>query len=84
MSDEQHIWQVWAQSLHRWGIAPWMAALLEGIGPAAFFGSQMVYLTEPLLQGLIPKSHLAALSHLLEKPTNYQAFIALLREGSAP
>ncbi len=82
MDSNQHIWRVWANRAHRWGIGDWTATLLEAIGPLSVLGAQAVYLANPLLSPLFPKGHLDALANLLEEPEQAQAFSALLREGN--
>ena len=80
MDTNRHIWQLWAQNLHRWGIQDLVASLLEGFGPLNALGAQMVYLSQPLLDLAIPNAHLKALADMLEDSTQTQAFVNLLRE----
>jgi hypothetical protein len=80
MDSNQHIWRVWADRAHRWGLGDWAASLLEGVGPLSVLGAQAVYLAQPLLTPLIPEGHLDALANLLEEPEQARAFTAMLRE----
>lgn len=82
MDSNQHIWRVWADRAHRWGLGDWAASLLEAVGPLSVLGAQAVYLAHPLLSPLIPEGHLDALANLLEESDQARAFTALLREGN--
>jgi len=81
MNADQHIWQVWARYLQRWGVKDWAATLLEAVGPLAVLGAQAVYMGQPLLNQTIPEGHLDALTRLLEDSTNTRAFVDFLREA---
>jgi hypothetical protein len=83
MKTDQHIWQVWAQNLHRWGLKEWTASFLEAAGPFTLLGAQLIYLGQPLLGQFLPWRHLAALANLLEEPAQTQSFVVLLREGTS-
>ena len=80
MIANQHIWRVWAESLHRWGVNDTVAAFLEATGPLTVLGAQAVYIAQPALTGVLPASHLQALVEVLEDSTQTQAFAAYLRE----
>lgn len=82
MDENQHIWRVWADQAHRWGLNDWIASLLEAIGPLTLLGAQAIYLTQPILSPLIPGAQLKALARLLDEPEQTQAFAAYLREGT--
>jgi hypothetical protein len=81
MIANQHIWRVWADSLHRWGVGETVATFLEASGPLTVLGAQVVYIAQPALTGLLPASHLQALAEVLEDSTQTQAFADYLREG---
>ena len=80
MVKDQHIWQNWADRLHRWGMQDLVAALLEATGPLNLLGAQVVYLGQPLLNQFLPDNHLDALANLLENPKETQAFTNFLRQ----
>lgn len=80
MKADQQIWRTWSQVLHRWGITEWAAIFLETAGPLTVFGAQAVYISQPLLYGVIPKGHLDALARLLEDKKRMQSFVTYLRE----
>lgn len=80
MAENHQIWQVWAQILHRWGLAPWVATLLEASGPLSILGSQAVYLIQPFLGSRMPADHLEALATMLNEPEQSRQFARLLRE----
>jgi hypothetical protein len=84
MESKYHIWRVWAESLHNWGLHEATAALLEAAGPLALPAAQLVYLGQPLLAGLASAGKLQALVDLLEEPVNQAAFVSLLRRGDEP
>jgi hypothetical protein len=80
----QHIWHIWANNLHRWGVKDWVASFLEAAGPLTVLCAQAVYIGQPLLNNTFPAGHLDALAQLLEEPRQAQAFVSFLREGSSP
>ncbi len=82
MIANRHIWRVWADSLHRWGLQDLVASLLEDTGPLTILGAQAVYISQPFLNGMLPVSHLQALADMLEDSTQAQSFAAYLREGT--
>lgn len=55
------------------------ASVLEGAGPINFVGAQLVYISQPLLDGIFPLDHLRALAGLLEEPDQTEAFVKTLR-----
>ena len=81
MNANRHIWRIWVDSLHRWGLQNLIASLLEGLGPLTVLGAQFVYIGKPVLNGVLPADHLQALSELLEDRDQAQSFVAILREG---
>jgi hypothetical protein len=80
MIDNQHIWRVWADSLHRWGVDDLVVTFLEASGPLTMLGAQVVYVVQPALSGFFPASHLQALAEVLEDSTQTQAFANYLKE----
>jgi hypothetical protein len=82
MDAEQHIWQVWAHSLHRWGVNEVAAAFLEAGGPLNLVLAQGIYLVQPLFSSFASKNHLETLARVLEEPEETQSFVNYLREGS--
>jgi hypothetical protein len=82
MDANHHIWRVWADKLHLWGVDNLTAALLEALGPLATLGAQFVYLGQPLLSSGIQNAHLDELAHMLENLAETRAFVEFLREKS--
>lgn len=76
------IWQIWADRLKQWGLQDYAASALEASDPINLVGAQLVYISQPLLGGIFPTTHLNALASLLEEPEETQAFISLLREAA--
>jgi hypothetical protein len=74
------IWQVWADRLKGWGMGEFAASVLEASGPINLVGAQLVYISQPVLDGLFPTEHLNALASLLEEPAQTEAFVRTLRE----
>jgi hypothetical protein len=81
-SADRHNWQVWARTLHRWGIGDWVASLLEAAGPLTLLGAQAVYISGPLLRSFTTEENLNALARLLEEPDRIGSFTQFLREGA--
>lgn len=82
MNANRHIWRVWANQLHRWGLADWVAAVLQAVGPLSLLGAQFVYFGQPFLNIAFPEDHIIALANILEDDTQAQSFVALLKEGA--
>ncbi len=80
MDANHHIWRVWANSLHRWGLQKLVASFLEAAGPLALIGAQVVYVGQPLLNGIVPDDHLNAITLVLEDDDQRQEFITYLLE----
>ena len=80
MENHQHIWQVWADALHRWGVSEMVATFLEAAGPLNLLGAQVVYFGQPLLNQVLPEGHLDVLADVLEDPQNVRAFTSFLRQ----
>ncbi|MEA3351401.1 MAG: hypothetical protein U9Q82_12325 [Chloroflexota bacterium] len=80
MNSNQHIWQKWADALHRWRLSNLTGIVLESTGSLNLLGAQVVYLGQPLLSQFLPKDHLNALAEVLENPEQTQAFIVFLRQ----
>jgi hypothetical protein len=76
----QAVWRDWAAILQRWGMRDLAASFLEALGPLVIFGAQAVYVSQPLLNGIIPTNRLQALADLLEDSSQVKAFAAFLRE----
>ncbi|MCZ7554415.1 MAG: hypothetical protein B6D39_12725 [Anaerolineae bacterium UTCFX2] len=82
MEQDQHIWQVWARNLHRWGVSDWAVTFLEISGPLTILGAQLIYLGQPWLSGIVPKDKSASLARLLENSSSKREFIDLLQEAT--
>ena len=80
MKSNHHIWRVWVNLLHRWGLQAFAASFLEAVGPLAILGAQLVYIGSPLLRPLVPATHLDALAKVLEDTDEAQDFIHFLQE----
>jgi hypothetical protein len=76
-------YQEWAQRLRRLGLNQFAAAFLEASGPLNLIGAQLVYISQPLLSGLVSDQKLSALARVLEDPGQTEAFIYSLREEPA-
>lgn len=83
MSANHHIWRVWADTLHRWGLNNIVSSFLEAAGPLTLMGAQAVYLTQPLLSGILPAAHMQAMVEMLEDSDQTRSFVDYLRERTA-
>lgn len=79
MVKNRHIWNDWAETLHRWGVQEIVATLLEATEPLNFIGAQFVYLSQPILSHVWPEDHIHAFTDLLENPAEARAFTHFLR-----
>jgi len=76
------IWEKWADRLQDSGLCGLAAALLQASGPLTLVGAQLVYLSQPVFNSLVPDEQLKALAALLEEPARTEAFIDQLRKAS--
>lgn len=82
MCTDQHIWRMWAQTLHHWGVNEWLAFFLEAAGPFNLLLAQLVYLAQPVLRGAVSPDSLEALERMLEDTDGTKAFVNILWEAS--
>jgi len=82
MENNLHLWQIWAQKLHRWGLNKWVASILEGFGPLTILGAQAIYMLQPFMFSLSSNEHLEALAEMLNDQEQTQAFTQYLREAA--
>jgi hypothetical protein len=75
MASDQQIWQLWANSLQRWGMAESTALLLDLLGPVSTLGAQLIFLSQPFFSN--PSTRAA--SRLLENPDHVCAFVGFLK-----
>ncbi len=80
MNSNQHIWQIWADSLHRWGLMDVTIVLLDALVPLNLLGAQFVYLGQPLLESFFPNSDINALAGMLEDSNQTREFVSYLRK----
>ena len=78
--EQEHIWQTWADILRRWRLQDFAAWFLDSASPAHLVGAQLFYIGQPLLEAFVPNGQFTALTTLLEKPDQAQAFVAFLRK----
>ncbi len=82
MSEDRHIWRIWAQTLHRWGLQDLVAVVLEAAGPLTTLGAQVVYLGQPIFASAVHQGSLKALANMLEESAETRAFVDYLRESN--
>ena len=83
MDENQPIWLSWSRALHRWGISEAAASILEGAGSIGMLVAQVLYLSQPVLSGVVSERSLHALAVVLEDPAEKLAFVACLKEASS-
>jgi len=76
---EHERWQEWAETLHRWNLDGFTAALLEAFGPLTIVGAQLMYLGQPVLHAFFNPGSTTDVAHMLEDPHETQRFIQTLR-----
>ena len=79
MDKNHHIWQIWVNTLHRWGVADLVASFIEAAGPLTIIGAQLLYIGSPILNGIITNGHLDALIGILEDDHQRDSFVNYLR-----
>ncbi len=80
MSENQPVWINWARALQRWGIREGVASVLEAAGSLSVLFAQILYLSQPLLSGIVSSHSLHAFAQILENPKDRQEFVSFLRE----
>ena len=83
MDENHHIWRVWTQRLHQWGMQDWVASLLESAGALTLVGAQLIYVFQPVMAPVIKNTHLDALAEMLEDNAQLEDFVAFLRGGNS-
>jgi hypothetical protein len=81
MSENQPVWINWARALQRWGIREGVASVLEAAGSLSVLFAQILYLSQPLLSGIVSSHSLHAFAQILENPKDRQEFVSFLREA---
>jgi hypothetical protein len=81
MNENQSIWINWSRAFRRWGISEGVASVLEGSGSLSLLAAQILYLSQPLLSGVISARSLQAFAQILDNPAEKRAFVSFLREA---
>jgi len=81
MDENQPIWISWSRVFRRWGISDGVASVLEGAGVFSLLAAQVLYISQPLLSGVISARSLQAFAQVLENPAEKRAFVSFLREA---
>jgi hypothetical protein len=81
MDENQSFWLSWSRVLHRWGMSEGAASILEGAGSLSLLVAQLLYLSQPVLSGVVSSRSLQAFAQVLEDPAEKQAFVSYLREA---
>jgi hypothetical protein len=80
MLPDRSSWEAWARNLQRWGVREFVAALLDAAGPITILLAQLIYVGQPLMQGIIPGDRMQALARLFDNPEESRSFATFLRE----
>jgi hypothetical protein len=83
MDTNHHIWRVWVNALHRWGIQNLVASFLEEAGPFSLIGAQVIYVGQPILRGILPAQHISAMTKMLEDDSQREEFVMFLLEETS-
>ena len=83
MDENMPVWASWTRALHRWGISEGVASLLEGTGSLSLLAAQVLYISQPLLSGVVSARSLRAFAQVLENPADKQEFVSFLRETTS-
>ncbi len=81
MSENQQNWIPWARTLQRWGVRETAASVLETAGSLNILAAQLLYISQPLLSGVVSPQSMHAFARLLENPAERSEFVAYLREA---
>ena len=80
MLPDRSSWEAWAHNLQRWGMREFAAALLDAGGPMTILLAQLIYFSQPLVQGIVPVDRMQALARLFDSPEESRSFATFLRE----
>jgi hypothetical protein len=78
MHASRTYWPAWIDFLRRLGLEGFAAWFLEGSGPVAVLGAQVLYLGQPFVSPSVSDG-MRALANLLEQEDESRAFTALLK-----
>jgi hypothetical protein len=81
MSENQQNWINWARTFEYWGIKDGVASLLEIGGSLNVLIAQILYLSQPILSGIISPGTLNSIALMLENPGDRREFITFLKEA---
>jgi hypothetical protein len=77
-------WRDWAAILQRWGMRDLAASFLETLGPLSLLGAQFLYISQPVINGVLPNNRVRSFAALLEDSSQVRAFAAFLRKDDIP
>lgn len=80
MNNDQKYWRSWAEALHQWGIADWVATILDSAGPLSTIAAQLVYISQPLIANSRTDEQFETLAAMLEDDDQLKQFVILVRE----
>ncbi len=83
MSENQPTWFIWARTLQQWGIDKGVASVLEAVGSLGILLAQLLYVSQPILSGVVSPHSIGSLAGMLESSAERQEFIMILRKGTA-
>jgi len=79
MDDKRHIWRLWIDSLHRWGVAEAVSLALEVMKPLAVVLGQVIYAFQPFARGGGLYHNTGVLAELMTDPKEFDAFLEMLQ-----
>lgn len=80
MEYKRHIWRVWANKMHSWGLTEIIAWIFEISGPITFLIAQTSYTLEPFVTWIIPKNNFLLLIELFEDKEKKEDFLSFIRQ----
>lgn len=80
MNPDPKIWQSWAIFLKKWGVEEIALSFLKSSGALTIVGAQLIYISQPILDSILPRDHLSALAQLLEDRSQVESFDLFLHK----
>jgi len=80
MDLDQSDWSIWAQKLHRWGLADLASFILQVGAPLSILAAQLIYMSQPFLRQTFTEKQFLSLAQIFENREQSQSFASYLRE----
>jgi hypothetical protein len=78
MQKNHHIWDMWVEQVHRWGVADISASVLQESSGFHVLIAQFLHISEPLINTYLSRNNIDALISIFENPEDSRYVISRL------